>query len=83
MFRVIIAGGRDFSDYKLLKEKTTQILKNYIESNQEIIVISGTARGADKLGEQYAEEMGFKAERYAADWDRYGQLPTTLKGSGL
>jgi uncharacterized phage-like protein YoqJ len=73
MFKVIIAGGRDFSDYDLLKEKATQILQKYIETNQEIIIISGTARGVDQLGEQYAKEMGFKIKRYAADWDKFGK----------
>jgi uncharacterized phage-like protein YoqJ len=71
--RVIIAGSRTFHNYQLLKEKATQILQNYIQTNQEIIIISGTATGADQLGEQFAKEMGFKVERYAADWDKWGK----------
>ena len=42
-----------------------------LENN--IIIISGGARGADALGERYARENGFKVERYPADWDTYGK----------
>ena len=38
-----------------------------------IIIVSGGARGADLLGERYAQENGFAIERYPADWDRYGK----------
>jgi hypothetical protein len=45
---VISAGGRDFNDYSLLKEKCDFFLQNHIE----IEIVSGTANGADKLGEK-------------------------------
>ncbi|MBQ8495398.1 MAG: DUF2493 domain-containing protein [Clostridia bacterium] len=35
--------------------------------------MSGGCRGADKLGERYAEENGIPTERYSADWQRYGR----------
>ena len=62
--KVIIAGGREFSDYELLKSKC-----DYILSNQtEIEIVSGAARGADALGEQYASERGFLVKQFPADW---------------
>jgi hypothetical protein len=36
------------------------------------VVISGTAPGADKLGEQWAKDNSIPVERYPADWNRYG-----------
>lgn len=69
IFRVIIAGSRDFDDYNLLRFKMNYYLRDKIFEGYTIVVISGTARGADKLGERYAEEMGFKVERYPANWD--------------
>lgn len=35
--------------------------------------MSGTARGADKLGELYAERVGVHIYRFPADWDTYGK----------
>lgn len=50
MFRVIIAGGRDFDDYQLLKATMDKLLCNITD---EITVVCGQAKGADTLGEQY------------------------------
>lgn len=47
--RIIIAGGRMFTDYELLEQKVDEILRNI----DEPVIISGGARGADTLGEKY------------------------------
>lgn len=72
IFKVIIAGSRNFNDYDLLKSVCDELLSLKIHSH-EIVIISGTAYGADKLGEQYADEYGFKVEKYPADWGTYGK----------
>lgn len=64
-----MAGTRTFDDYELLKSKLDFFLKN--KTNVEIV--SGTARGADQLGERYAVERGFAVKKFPADWDRYGK----------
>lgn len=68
-YKVIIAGSRSFNNYQLLKEKMNYYLKDKLLEGYDIVIISGTARGADKLGEKYANEMGFNIERYPANWD--------------
>jgi len=70
MFKVIIAGGRDFNDYELLKKKCDYYLQ-FVED--EVVIISGMARGADSLGERYAQERGLKLEGYPANWKLYGK----------
>lgn len=67
---VIIAGSRSFNDYELLKTKCSEILQD-IQKENSITVISGTANGADRLGERYAEEHDFQVKRYPADWKRF------------
>jgi len=69
MFKVIIAGSRTFNDYELLKTKLDHILKN----KKDIVIISGTANGADKLGERYAKEKGYEVIRMPANWELYGK----------
>ena len=44
MFKVIIAGGRDFEDYLKLKLHCDKILSNITD---DIEVVCGGARGAD------------------------------------
>jgi hypothetical protein len=73
MIKVIIAGTRNFDNYELLKQKMDKILAGRVRNNEEIIIVSGTARGADKLGERYARERGYKIKRFPADWDKNGK----------
>lgn len=67
---MIIAGGRDFNNYKLLKSECSRII-NKIKNNIEIV--SGGASGADTLGIQYAKEMKYKLTVFPADWNKYGK----------
>lgn len=57
MLKVIIAGGRDFSDYDLLS-KTLSHLKKPFE------VVCGEAKGADSLGKRYAAEHGLTVHSF-------------------
>lgn len=81
-FKVIIAGTRDFADYELLKKKCDVILQRR-RDDSNIIVVSGTARGADRLGERYARERGYQIERYPADWDRDGNSAGPIRNAKM
>lgn len=70
MFRVIIAGCRDYTDYEALKAYTDRMLSNITD---EIQIVSGGASGADALGERYAREKGYSLKRFPADWNQYGR----------
>lgn len=72
IYKIIIAGGRDFMDYNLLKEKANKILQEK-RASHKIVIISGCARGADTLGLRYASENAFDVEEYPANWDKYGK----------
>ena len=67
--KVIIAGGRNFRDYDKLRESCDNILVN----QKEIEIVSGTAAGADTLGERYAQEKGYEVKKFPAQWDLYGK----------
>jgi hypothetical protein len=66
MLKVIVAGSRDFSDYELLKSQLDLIF-----GDCAIEIVSGAAKGADRLGEKYAKEKGYLVTRFAAYWNRY------------
>ena len=67
--KVIIAGGRYFDNYELLSTKCDKILQN----QDDVIIISGGAKGADSLGEKYAKERGYTLEIFPAKWDEHGK----------
>jgi hypothetical protein len=76
--RVIIAGGRDFDDYALLKEKCSGVLKELLPAfdrdEKDIEIVSGGARGADRLGEAFAWENSLKLRVFRADWEKLGKI---------
>ena len=71
MYRIIIAGSRNFTDYDLL-ERTLLDYTGLINHDQ-IEIISGCTRGADKFGEEFANSLNYDIVRFPADWDRYGK----------
>ena len=71
-FKVIIAGSRGFSNYKLLKGKCNEYLREK-RKEYNIIIISGGARGADFYGEKYAQDEGFSLEVFPANWNKFGK----------
>lgn len=67
--KLVVAGGRDFEDYELLSKHLDDISKNY-----EILeIVSGTAQGADTLGERYARAHNIPIKRFPAYWNKYGR----------
>ncbi len=70
--RVIIAGCRDYNNYEEAKVYIDFCLSN-IRKENNIIIVSGGASGADALGERYAKENGLEIERHPADWRTYGK----------
>ena len=71
MFKLIVAGSRSFNDYDLLKRKLDHLLAN--KDLATVHIVSGTARGADQLGERYAKERGCQLDLFPANWARYGR----------
>jgi len=73
--KTIIAGCRGFNDYNLLKEKVDYYRKDHVITE----VVSGTARGADYLGEEYANENGIPIKSFPADWENYGKAAGPIR----
>ena len=68
-FRLVVAGSRGFDSYERLSAE----LDKYLKGRSNVTIISGTARGADRLGEKYAQEHGYKIEQVPAQWAKYHQ----------
>lgn len=81
-YKLVIAGSRNFQDYPMLAEVVDEHLKEKIR-NHEITIISGTAKGADRLGERYAQERGFHLEHYSAAWERFGNAAGPIRNAQM
>ncbi len=67
--KIVIAGGRTFHDYSMLQRVCNDLLGHI----GNLMVVSGTARGADSLGEGYAEFREAELLRMPANWEMYGK----------
>lgn len=77
-YYAIVAGGRYFNDYELLCRKLDFYLSNKAK-NYNIVIVSGTANGADKLGEKYAFNHNYKVLKFPANWSKYGNAAGPIR----
>ena len=75
MKRIAVVGSRDFNNYQLLEYTLNKIVKD----NKDIVIVSGGARGADALAEQYADKRGFNKLIFLADWKKHGKRAGYLR----
>jgi hypothetical protein len=70
--KIIIAGSRDVTDYEIVRQAV--IHSGYWKLyGKSIEVVSGTARGVDRLGEEFAKRNGLLVHKFPADWDTHGK----------
>lgn len=63
---VIVAGSRSITEYDVVDRAITLSIPMIDPITK---IISGAARGVDKLGEQWAKRNNFPIKRFPADWD--------------
>lgn len=81
--RIIIAGSRDFNDHNKLNVSMREILGDRNFDVDKIVIVSGTARGADKMGEQFAENKELGIKRFPADWDGLGKRAGYVRNADM
>jgi len=69
--RVIIAGTRTIKDHRIVEQAIN-------EAGFAItMIVSGGARGVDRIGEMWASRQGLQCRVFEALWNKYG------KGAGF
>lgn len=77
--RLIVAGGRDFTDKDYGYKALSFMLKNYTQG--EILIVDGGATGADRIGREYAIINGIDYETFEADWKDLTKTPCKIKSN--
>lgn len=75
--RTIIAGSREVTDYALVLEAACNSGFKITE------IVSGGARGVDRLGEQLGEEFSIPIIRFIPDWAKYGNGAGHLRNTEM
>ncbi len=78
--KTIIAGSREFSDYDEMCRALDVFEKQY---GQVTEVVSGSARGTDKLGERWAKERSIPITRFPAKWNENGKAAGYIRNAEM
>lgn len=71
--KVAVIGSRSFSDKNLLYI-TLDNLREKVPSLESItLIISGGAKGADSLSEEYARDRNIETKIFLPEYNRYGR----------
>ena len=73
--KIAVIGSRNFRDYDLLKRTLDDI--------DITVIISGGVKGADALGEKYAEEHQIPTMVFRPDWKRFGRRAGPVRNSTI
>lgn len=83
MIRVIVAGSRTFNNFEKLEYELMMYFKAHQLHRKDIEIVSGTARGADRLGEVFAKKYELKLTRIPAEWDKYGKSAGYIRNTKM
>ena len=70
-FFCLIVGSRAYDDYETFSKIVDKALSS--KQDQEIVIVSGGAKGADQMAERYAKEHNHHLIVMEADWDNLGK----------
>lgn len=81
-FNLVVAGGRDFTDRDLLDSEIHKLRTGKL-AGQDIVIISGMARGADIMAWQFAQREGLKCWEFVADWDTHKKAAGIIRNKEM
>jgi|WetSurSiteA1Bulk_404760.scaffolds.fasta_scaffold130028_2 hypothetical protein len=73
--KIAVVGSRSFKDYDYLVKKLDEVIFGFEEFGDihEFEIVSGGAKGADRMAEWYAEFREYPIKIFLPDWDKYGK----------
>ena len=77
--RVLVCGGRDYDDYKVMDACLTakQIAVPFT------LIIHGAARGADQMADAYAKHHNIPVMAFPANWKRDGKSAGPIRNKRM
>lgn len=81
-FKLIVAGGRDFNRYHSVAHEITMLANNEL-SHRAVSIVSGMARGADRMGWEFAQKARVQCYAFPADWDTHGKAAGPIRNRAM
>lgn len=75
--RILITGSRDWDDALTIREALAE------HASSDTVIVSGSCpKGADRICEEIAEELGLRVERHPAQWKTHSSDCPPMMTSG-
>ena len=96
--KIIVAGGRDFDDWEYLYDTLDNVICAPIEvlmglghpvtgeiptETPKVQIVSGGAKGADALGEEWSRVDGHDLIVFPADWEKHGKAAGAIRNKQM
>lgn len=78
--RVLVCGGRNFADYKLLTSTLDQL---HGQQAKITSIIHGGAKGADTLAGEWADSRQVQCKVYDAQWNTFGRAAGPIRNQKM
>jgi hypothetical protein len=79
-FKLIVAGGRDFTDAALLNKTILEYAENH---PGWVSIVSGMASGADRLAWVFAKKQRVKVYEFPANWAEHGRSAGFIRNRAM
>jgi len=68
MRKILVCGSRIFTSFDYM-----DCILGGENNGDDLVIISGGAKGADELAAKWAEAYDFESQVFPADWDKHGK----------
>lgn len=78
--RILVTGSREFTSVHLVRTALRAIRD---EHGDQVTIVHGDARGADRLAARIAQAWGMATEAWAADWANLGRKAGIVRNAEM
>lgn len=75
---VLVCGSRNWADESRIADRLAEFAVE-----DEVVVLHGDARGADRMAARIAWRYGFAVRAFPADWSRYGRRAGVVRNLAM
>jgi hypothetical protein len=81
--RVIVAGSRGITDLDVVTVAILNAIREWQCQRYIAEIVSGGARGVDKLGEEWAQRVDCPIKRFPANWKLHGMSAGIIRNEQM
>jgi hypothetical protein len=72
-FKLIVAGSRGITDREMIADMLCELVSTIYE-DRSVSIVSGMARGPDRIAYDFAKAEDVTCYEFYPDWDKHGKI---------